>query len=153
MRKETIYHASGEEVEFPRVIKSRFTKDFSWGFYCTTNIKQAKRWARRNEIPTINRYHYEENPELNILKFETTTEDWLEFVVACRGGKSHSYDIVEGPMADDEIWDYVKDYLNGRISKDILMQIVKFRYPTHQISFHTLAAFDCISFEGSEIIK
>ncbi|MBA2887155.1 DUF3990 domain-containing protein [Clostridium beijerinckii] len=29
-----LYHASGEVVEFPEVRKSKYTKDFSWGFYC-----------------------------------------------------------------------------------------------------------------------
>ena len=31
------------------------------------------------------------------------TEEWLDFIVECRSGKSNSYDIVEGPMADDFI--------------------------------------------------
>lgn len=31
------------------------------------------------------------------------TEEWLDFIVDCRSGKSNSYDIVEGPMADDFI--------------------------------------------------
>ena len=29
----------------------------------------------------------------------------------------HDYDIVEGPMADDTIWDYVENYMAERISK------------------------------------
>lgn len=29
----------------------------------------------------------------------------------CRSGKAHTYDVVEGPMADDTIWDYVEDYV------------------------------------------
>lgn len=28
-----IYHASKEIVEVPEIRKTRFTKDFSWGFY------------------------------------------------------------------------------------------------------------------------
>ncbi len=28
---------------------------------------------------------------------------WLEFIVNCRKGIEHQYDIVEGPMADDTI--------------------------------------------------
>ena len=28
-----LYHASKEIVEFPEVRKTRYTKDFSWGFY------------------------------------------------------------------------------------------------------------------------
>ncbi|OPJ64398.1 DUF3990 domain-containing protein [Clostridium oryzae] len=43
-----LYHASGEAVEFPEIRKSRYTKDFSWGFYCTNNFEQAQKWARRN---------------------------------------------------------------------------------------------------------
>lgn len=37
-------------------------------------------------------------------------EEWLQFVVNCRLGLKHDYDVVEGPMADDTIWDYVEDY-------------------------------------------
>ena len=33
-----LYHACGEVVEFPEIRKSRYTKDFSWGFYCTNNF-------------------------------------------------------------------------------------------------------------------
>lgn len=34
-----------------------------------------------------------------------------------RLGKEHNFDIVEGPMADDQIWDYVEDYMADNISK------------------------------------
>lgn len=44
------------------------------------------------------------------------TEEWLDFIVSCRKGISHSYDIVEGPIADDEIYNYVQDYEDGKIS-------------------------------------
>ena len=36
-----LYHASKEIVQFPEIRKARYTKDFSWGFYCTNNLKQA----------------------------------------------------------------------------------------------------------------
>lgn len=42
-----LYHASKEIVEFPEVRKAKYTKDFSWGFYCTTDFEQAVRWANR----------------------------------------------------------------------------------------------------------
>lgn len=91
-----LYHASGEVVEFPEVRKSRYTKDFSWGFYCTNNFEQAKKWAKRNrEYPTINYYTYVENNNLNILKFEEMTDEWLDFIAKCRNGYIHDYDIVE----------------------------------------------------------
>jgi len=43
-----LYHGSSVPVEHPEIRKSVYTKDFSWGFYCTKSIIQAKRWAIRN---------------------------------------------------------------------------------------------------------
>ena len=148
-----LYHASKEIVEFPEVRKTKYTKDFSWGFYCTNNYKQAVRWANRGEgTPIINVYNYEENNSLSVLKFETMTDEWLDFIAKCRKGNLHRYDIVEGPMADDTVWNYVNDFLSGEISREQFWALAKFKYPTHQISFHTLAAIDCLDFERSEIV-
>ena len=33
-----LYHASKEIVQYPEVRKAKYTKDFSWGFYCTNNM-------------------------------------------------------------------------------------------------------------------
>ena len=147
-----LYHASKEIVEFPEIRKSKFAKDFSWGFYCTNNYDQAVRWANRVEgTPTINVYQYTPNNRLNILSFEKMTDEWLDFIATCRQGGIHDYDIVEGPMADDTIWNYVNDYLYGDISREQFWALAQFKYPTHQISFHTLAALNCLTFERSEI--
>ena len=50
-----LYHASKQIVQYPEVRKTKYTKDFSWGFYCTNNIEQAIRWANRGAgEPIIN---------------------------------------------------------------------------------------------------
>lgn len=148
-----LYHASKQKVEFPEVRKTKYTKDFSWGFYCTNNIKQAIRWANRGEgTPIVNKYKYEFDESLSIKKFEGMTDEWLDFIADCRNGKTHRYDIVEGPMADDTIWNYVNDFIAGTITRKQFWALAEFRYPTHQISFHTLAALNCLTFEGSEEI-
>ena len=85
----------------------------------------------------MNSYAYMKNSDLKICSFEEMTEEWLEFVVNCRRGKEHEFDIVDGPMADDQIWDYVEDYMAGNISKEAFWELVKFKYPTHQIVFCT----------------
>ena len=46
-KKVELYHGSGQIVEFPEVRTTRYTKDFSWGFYCTKSYEQAYRWAER----------------------------------------------------------------------------------------------------------
>ena len=80
------------------------------------------------------------------------TEEWLRFVLDCRRGKEHSYDIVEGPMADDQIWDYVEDYMSGNISEAAFWELVKFKYPTHQIVFCTEDALKTLQFKGSDTL-
>lgn len=148
--KMELYHGSGDIVEFPEIRKTRYTKDFSWGFYCTQSYEQAHRWAeRRHTHGVVNVYIYHENPELRIKKFPKMTDEWLDFIAECRSGKIHDYDIVEGPMADDQIWDYVEDYTADKISKEAFWALVKFKYPTHQIVFCTEEALQTLHYEGS----
>ena len=148
-----VYHASGRVVELPVIRKSKYKKDFSWGFYCIDDFEQAKRWARRNiEFPTINYYSFKENSNLKILKFDEMNNQWLDFIADCRKGIIHSYDIVQGPMVDDTVWNYVNDFLEGYISRNAFWELVKFKSPVHQISFHTIKALDCLRFEKSEIV-
>lgn len=78
------------------------------------------------------------------------SEEWLDFIIACRNGESHSYDIVEGPMADDTIFNYVQNFIDGKISRAAFWELAKFNYPTNQISFHTISALDSLNFIGSE---
>ena len=151
--KMELYHGSGDIVEFPEIRKTRYTKDFSWGFYCTQSYEQAHRWAeRRHTHGVVNVYIYHENPELRIKKFPKMTDEWLDFIAECRSGKIHDYDIVEGPMADDTIWNFVNDFLNGNISRSVFWEYAKFKHPTHQISFHSIKALACLEFERSEEI-
>lgn len=152
-RNMILYHASKESVPFPEIRKAKYTKDFSWGFYCTNNLEQAVRWANRGAgEPVVNYYKYIPDDRLNVLKFSEMTDEWLDFIAKCRKGETHSYDIVEGPMANDTVWNYVNDYLTGRITRRQFWVLAEFKYPTHQISFHTLSALNCLIFEGSEVI-
>ena len=149
-----LYHASKEIVRYPEIRKARYTKDFSWGFYCTNNIQQAVRWANRGPgEPVINYYKYEPNEKLKIRKFPEISDEWLDFIAACRSGKTHDYDIVEGPMANDTVWNYVNDYLSGRINRKQFWVLAEFKYPTHQINFCSEAALKCLEYRGYEVVK
>ena len=153
MKTLEVLHASGQVEDEPVIRLTQFTKDFSWGFYCTTNFKQAHKWAiQKSPTPTINYYRYNENHQLNVLKFNDLDDEWLDFIANCRKGIHHKYDIVEGPMADDQLWNFVDDYLEGHLPKEAFKAICKFQYPTHQISFHTIDALMQLSFIRSEEI-
>ena len=154
MCKEIIlYHGSKEIVEFPEIRIQRFHKDFYFGFYCTMYPEQAIRWATRFDgIGYLNEYRYMPNDKLNIKKFPQMTEEWLNFIVACRSGRPHEYDIVEGPMADDTIFNYVQNFIDGKISREAFWDLAKFKKPTHQISFHTVKALTTLTFlKGAKV--
>ena len=76
-------------------------------------------------------------------------QKWLDFVVDCRRGIKHDYDIVEGPMADDQIWDYVEDFMEGSITREAFWILAKFKYLTHQIVFCTQKALEALTYEKS----
>ena len=150
MESQLIYHGSRVTVEEPEIRREKFYKDFYWGFYCTLLEPQALRWAVRFGKPgVVNVYRYQANPALRVKTFPEMTEDWLDFIAACRSGQPHDFDIVEGPMADDTIFTYVQDFIDGRISREAFWALAKFKHPTHQISFHTARALSTITFERS----
>lgn len=148
-----IYHGSYTSVQTPEIIKGKFTKDFGEGFYCTELKRQAEKWARRYDTPVVSIYEYKPLEELKILCFDDMTDEWLDFIVACRSGKPHDYDIVIGAMANDQIYNYVADFMNGILTREQFWIMAKFKYPTHQINFCTLKALQCITFKGYEEIK
>ena len=142
-----LFHGSTVIVKKPEIRIEKYNKDFYFGFYCTVIEEQAIRWATRFGEGVVNIYEYEADESLNILKFNQMTEEWLDFVVNCRNGKSHNYDIVEGPMADDTIYNYIQEFLDGKISREAFWALVKFKYPTHQICFNTPESLKTITFK------
>ena len=80
------------------------------------------------------------------------TEEWLDFIINCRSGKKHKYDIVIGAMADDQVYNYINDLINGAITREAFWELAKFRHPTHQIAFCTEEALKCIRFVGAKEI-
>ncbi len=148
MKNVVLYHASKEKVESPEIRIAKFEKDFFQGFYCTLFFEQAKRWAvRYTGKGIVNDFLYIPNESLSIKKFDEMTEEWLDFIVSCRSGKSHNYDIVEGPMANDTIFNYIQNFVDGKITRAAFWELAKFSKPTHQISFHTQKALACLTFK------
>lgn len=146
-----LYHGSKEIVREPQILKARYNKDFCFGFYCTLYESQALRWATRiTGKGVINQYEYTPDLSLKILAFENMTEEWLDFIAACRNGNPHEYDIVEGPMTNDTIFNYVEDFVEGRISREAFWELAKFKHPTHQICFNTAKALKTLRFLGGQ---
>lgn len=150
MEKMTVYHGNYTIIEKPKILKGKNTKDFGLGFYCTITREQAIRWAKRYDTPIINIYTVKLNTDLNILEFKEMSEPWLDFIIQCRNGIQHNYDIVIGAMANDQIYNYIADYIDGIITREQFWSLAKFKYPTHQINFCTKKALDCLEFKYGE---
>lgn len=152
MAKMTVYHGGYQPVKKPEIRKGRNTKDFVYGFYCTIIKEQAQRWAKRYETKVISIYDVRMNNNLNIKEFTEMSEEWLDFIVDCRSGKDHNYDIVIGAMADDQIYNFVSDYIDGIITREQFWVLAKFKYPTHQIAFCTKDALKCLEYRDCEVL-
>lgn len=153
MDGKALYHGSKQVVDYPEIRVTRFNKDFYYGFYCTEHRERAVRWATRfTGTGVLNTYRFEPHEPMSILRFPQMNEEWLDFVIACRSGIPHSYDTVEGPMADDQIFNYIQNYLDGKISRAAFWELARFKYPTHQMSFHSARALACLQFiEKTEV--
>ncbi len=116
MARMTVYHGGYTPVETQKIRVGRNTKDFGIGFYCTIIKEQAQRWARRYDAKIVSIYDVRLNQDLNIKEFREMTDEWLDFIISCRSGKTHDYDIVIGAMADDQIYNYISDYMDGTIT-------------------------------------
>lgn len=88
MGKMTVYHGSYTTVEHPDIRKSRNTKDFGPGFYCTIIREQAERWARRYDTPVTNTYTVRMDTTLNILEFKEMTKSTTLLTALSRGNNS-----------------------------------------------------------------
>ncbi len=145
-----IFHGGYNEVRLPEIIIGRYAKDFGVGFYCTEIQEQAVRWARRFDTPVVSMYDFMPNTRLRVLVFSEMSESWLDFVVNCRAAIEHDYDIVSGPMANDQIYNYIADYISGVLTKEQFWILAKFKHPTHQMCFCSVNALNCLTFIKSE---
>jgi hypothetical protein len=145
-----VYHGSDVRVDEIDLSKSGNFKDFGRGFYVTNILKHAQTRAvdiaqANGTEPVITEFEYiEEYPVtmgMKLKKFETVSEEWVEFIVMNRNRRiahpAHSFDIVEGAIADDWVTMQIDRYIKGKITIKALLEKIKFRELTHQICFCT----------------
>ncbi len=148
-----VYHGGYCEIRTPEFKPGRNSKDFGTGFYCTGLLPQAERWAKRFDTPVVSIYEYIQATNLDVLDFDQMTEEWLDFIISCRSDKPHAHDIVIGAMANDQVWNYIADYISGILTREQFWVLAKFKHPTHQIAFCTSSALNCLKFQGIAEVK
>lgn len=152
-------HGGYEEVKSPQIFTDGFTKDFGYGFYVTNIQKQADTWAAKKGnsqgvVGVVTVYDLDSSyRNLNYRYFSEMTEEWLDFIIACRAGEKHDFDVVEGPMTDDTIYNYVTQVISGAMTREEFWILAKFRFPTHQVCLCSDEALKKLSFRGSYKVR
>lgn len=156
-----IYHGSNVAFNEIDLSKSHNRRDFGRGFYCTVLKSQAKEWAHRLYIRKysggeyIYQYVFRQTDNLKIKRFTALDLQWLEFIKEnrVRGGIQHAYDVVIGPVADDNTMETVQLYLSGILKSDEAVERLRYNKVNNQVSFHTPLALKHLFLESCEEVK
>jgi hypothetical protein len=164
-----LYHGSNMDFEKIDLGKCRPFKDFGKGFYTSPIQEQAWLMARRTVRiyrkgkPFVIEYFLDDaflsDADLKIKRFNGPCNEWARFVVKNRNHQFQDrespecnvdgkYDIVIGPVANDDIAALINVYLAGIISEEALTKELTFRDLSMQTSFHTEKAVTCLRQTG-----
>jgi hypothetical protein len=156
-----LYHGSYAAVEKPDIAFSRNNLDFGKGFYTTPLGEQAVNWAtrfkRKRGQSIVSSYEFDKNAlshDTAVLTFDSYSDEWLEFIIACRSGNAQSnYDIVIGGIANDKVFDTVQLYLDGLIDKSVSLERLRYDKPNIQYCFCNQDTIDkYLKFIRSEVV-
>lgn len=158
-----LYHGSTVTVKKPNLRQGRENTDYGKGFYTTIDFEQAARWARIRQERAgrgkaiVSVFEVDnallQNNELNIMEYNGATKEWLDFVVANRRfAPLHNFDIVLGPVANDNLYATISLYENGELSAEAAIVQLKTHVLYNQVSFHTNKSLSQLSFVESIIV-
>ena len=112
-----------------------------------------KEWLKdKVGIKTVNTFELNEDifndKEIQIKKFDNPSKEWAQFILNNRDRNfkyssskecniDNKYDLVIGPVADDDIIVLFRTFVNGLIDIDTLIRELTYKELTDQYSFHT----------------
>jgi len=166
-----LYHGSNMEIKKIDLGKCRPFKDFGRGFYTTLIREQARIMAERTTrifkigTPCITKFSFDDNilkdSRFNVKNFFKPDDNWARFIINNRNhnfkdfsnfenNMDCKYDIVTGPVANDDIVALIDVYLSGLLSDEALAKELTYRELSNQISFHTEEAVNCLVKTGAD---
>lgn len=155
-----LYHGSNVIVAQPKLIQQNRFLDFGFGFYTTTNRKQAIAFAdkvykrRREGSRVVNIYEIDEQrafSECSLLRFETPDEAWLDFVSENRSGNydGEAYDLIYGPVANDDVYTTFTLYAAGALTKEQTLEALRIKKLYNQLVLTSEKALGYLKFQGT----
>lgn len=160
-----LYHGSNVKIDSINLAMCRPYKDFGRGFYLTEIKTQAENMATRvsriyGGNPILNSFEIDDdfktNSFLNIKDFgSVVSEEWAKFVMNNRSklfddwksdlcNKDNKYDIVIGPVADDNMVLLFRQYEKELIDFETLLKGMVYKKTSSQYSFHTEKSINCL---------
>ena len=153
MAKIKVYHGSNCEVKEPSLSYGREDADFGIGFYVTTDVEMAEKWAARRHNPIINVYEVDLD-SLNGLEFGLN-KGWLDFVVQNRSGNKRieidlsDTDYIKGATADDRLFAVVEQYEGNLLDVDTAIKAMNAMQIGEQIALVSAESIDNLKFCSS----
>ena len=144
-KEMTVYHGTCYQFDQINLERSHDRRDFGKGFYTTILPSQSKEWAYRLSLRKkrkkyyVYEYLFQESPTLKVKRFDRLDTEWLEFIKENRskGGLQHTYDVVIGPVADDNTMETVQLYMAEILTAQEAVERLRYSKVNNQISFHT----------------
>ena len=152
-----LYHGSNVEVKEPILLKVQRELDFGKGFYTTSDMEQAARWAWRtakrrgesNAFVTVYEVNEDELKNIRLLSFDSPNVEWLNLVVKNRKGEyiAGNWDIISGPVADDQTAQVIDLYLEGAYDEEEAIRRFLTQRLKDQYAFKTDEALKLLIFK------
>lgn len=155
-----LYHGSNVIVSKPRLIQQNRFLDFGFGFYTTTNKRQAIGFAdkiykrRKDGGRIVNIYEIDEQKafaECDLLQFDSADEAWLDFVSDNRAGRyeGETFDFIFGPVANDDVYTTFTLYTAGALTKGQTLEALKVKKLYNQLVLTSEKALNYLKFIGT----
>lgn len=148
-----VYHSSNQCFNNPDTEHSRDALDFGKGFDVTRLKSQAEKYANRflraGEDAYLHTFEFCLDSNLRVKIFNSYDEEWLDFVCSCRNGGNDykEFDIIEGGVANDKVFQTVDLYMADVYNKEQALQKLAYEMPNNQLCFVTQVAIDsCLTF-------
>jgi len=157
-----LYHGSNIIIEAPNLKFSRKELDFGAGFYTTTNYEQAVQFTEKvverkggNKIVNIYYFDTENLQKFKVLEFKEPSREWLDFVSDNRNSVplKKDYDIIIGPVANDDVFRTLLLYFNGELNADETLSRLKIKRLFNQYTFKNENVLKSLNFVKAEFVK
>jgi len=158
-----VFHGGTDMVNTPRIIKPFSGRDFGAGFYTTDIREQAEKWAKRQARyrkkpdAILNTYDFDDSAldGLQVINFGDYSMQWLDFVLNCRSDSefTHSYDLVIGKIANDDVGETIQAVLDGLTSREFALEKLVFMFANNQICFSSDNSLKHLKFLSSERVN